>query len=279
MKKPNIVMMKNIKATLFIVLFSWLTINTNAQDTIYVEHFDEDSLNLPNGWIADTLGFGMMSNNASTGYPGASGKNNVAISNVNSPSGRYELISKWVPTVQFQKLNLMFASRVTTKFYDSGSVVEGVYYRDNITLDWYKGSYNENSNNSAWGWTNFSQPISMDSIIFPADSIQIKWVVKIKSQLSGTYRIDDIVLTGEKRNGVKSFDVALPVKVYFDKVSGKFLFNEQLPEWISIIDFSGKVVYDSKSNPALPELKVGCYVLNYCLLNHQGMGSVKFMVF
>ena len=70
----------------------------HAQLTIYNETFDESSVvlpNLPTGWVAaGDSGWVSDSSNSSIGYTGASGKNNINLSNSTVSGGTFTLTSK-----------------------------------------------------------------------------------------------------------------------------------------------------------------------------------------
>lgn len=254
--------MDKIRIFICLVLFS-MSSSLIGQDSIYVENFDADSANLPQGWWADSSGFYIMNNNPSFGYNEASGNNNLGISNTISPSGKYVVYSKWINVRNYANLKLMFASRVTTKFYDSGSVVEGVFYRDNLKAQWINASYKENSNNSLWGWVNFSTPIKLDSIEYLTDSVQLKWVVQIKNQPSGTYRIDDVILMGEKVNGISIAPPPSSVCFYYDRMNRQIYLNESMALHIRVYDLSGKLVHQGDGNLANAGMIVGLYIIEF----------------
>jgi hypothetical protein len=196
--------MKNIVSPLLFLILSALTgFTASAQTVLYSQNFDSTS-SLPTGWYAtpgswlvDTSG-----GNISSGYPAASGKNNVEIQDTLARVGSDSLIFGPISTIGFPYISLDWGTRFSKHFADSGSTVS-LYYSTNGTT-WTQVNYIENPNNSAWKLDNDSMPVHLPAAAGDQASLWLMWVADIFFTPSGTYRIDDVIVTGSANDGIET---------------------------------------------------------------------------
>jgi hypothetical protein len=248
-EKINI--MKGLFTSLFIVVAMLVSIQASAQTSLYSQNFDGSS-SLPAGWYASanswfndtTLG------NISTGYHGASGSNNIAIKDTTGRLGLDSLITGAISTVGYDNIAVEWGTRFSKHFADSGSTVSLYWSVDGTT--WTNVSYVENANNSNWELENDSTPIMLPSGAANQAALWLMWVADIHFTPSGTYRIDDLNITGTALTGINNIssneDFA---KIYTTSnseinVSVKQPVTESLH--VEVYDLSGRVVMKANMN-------------------------------
>jgi len=173
----------------------------SAQTTIYTQNFDATHT-LPAGWYAspgswvlDTTG-----GNASTGYTGSTGGNNVVIKDTTGRLGSDSLISEAISTVGYSTITLSWGARFSKHFADSGSTIS-LYWSANGSA-WANLAYTENANNSTWALENGATPVSLPAGAANQSSLKLMWVADIHFTPSGTYRMDDLNLSGTPIAGI-----------------------------------------------------------------------------
>lgn len=179
---------------LTICLFSFHN-SSIAQTSIYRQNFDS-AYALPTGWQAADSTWTIDSTNSSTGYPGASGFNNVVIQNVSAKHGYDTLFSNNISTIGYSDITLIWAARNTTHFSDSGSTISGFYWSVDNGTTWTDAPYTENGNTSTWAVDNNGTAIALPAGAANQASLRFAWVAKINNTPSGTYRIDDFNVVG-----------------------------------------------------------------------------------
>ena len=190
----------------FCFLISFISIKAvKAQTVIYNENFDGQVLTFPNGWTADTAngGWKMDSTNVDT-IPGASGYQNIAISNATGLSGTYNLTSKTIFTSGYDNINVLWDARLTKHFRDSGSTIESFDYSTDGGSNWTNIPYTENPSNgtSFWYADNGGSRINLPAGANNQATLKFRWVASLVSTSSGTYRIDDFNVQGTLANGI-----------------------------------------------------------------------------
>jgi hypothetical protein len=134
------------------------------------------------------------STNSSNNYLNASGGNNLLIRNSDN-SGTYEIITPILNANGLSNLSISWGSRVSVNFTASGSQTPQLFYSTN-GLDWNELIYSENDANSIWSLVNNGVSIALPSNADNASAIQFKWTIQIINDPNGTYRMDDIHITG-----------------------------------------------------------------------------------
>ncbi|MEI7801210.1 MAG: Ig-like domain-containing protein, partial [Bacteroidota bacterium] len=86
--------------------------------------------------------------------------------------------------------------RVSTNFLSSGSSITGFYWSIDNGANWNNVSYSENSANSIWTIDNGASDILLPVAAENQASLKLKWVANIVNATNGTYRIDDLNVTG-----------------------------------------------------------------------------------
>ena len=187
--------MKKISIAL-LLLSVCISYQTSAQITLYTQNFDGSS-SLPSGWYATPNSWfnDTTAGNTSSGYPGASGLNNIVIKDTTAAPGTDSLITAPISTVGFDNITVDWGTRFSKHFADSGSSVS-LYWSTNGTT-WTNVSYIENANNSTWLLENDSTPILLPAGAANQASLQLMWVADIHFTPSGTYRIDDLIVAGD----------------------------------------------------------------------------------
>jgi hypothetical protein len=153
---------------------------------------------LPAGWTTSTIagiGWRTDSTNFSTGYTGASGLKNIVIRNTDS-TGTYMLYSPVINAQDYTSLTVLWGSRVSNNFLNSGSTTPVLEASADGGSTWTNVSYAENSANSTWSLVNGGTAISLPASLDHATSVQLRWSISIINAASGTYRIDDVVVAG-----------------------------------------------------------------------------------
>lgn len=210
--------MKRTASTLFNSVFLIACAFTlSAQSVINSQSFDALTVPaLPAGWSTTTIyGFGWRtdSSNASNGYPGASGLFNCYIRNSDS-SGTYSLLSPVFSTVGYTNLSVLFASRVSNNFPNSGSTVPGFEFTINGGQTWLNIPYLENNANSTWSWVNGGFRIDLPPTAENQPALQFRWRVNIVNNSQGTYRIDDFDFQGVNTSGITEMIYGNRLKIF-----------------------------------------------------------------
>lgn len=242
-------MKKNFTLSLALMLILCAGKNVLAQSILYHTDFDASS-QLPSGWYAtpsswwvDTTG-----GNSSTGaYVGASGLNNVVIQDTVAARGNDQLVTSNISTTGFSNITLQWGCRVSKHFEDSGSHMS-LYWSVNGG-GWNALTYTENSPNSAWSLDNNGTAIALPSGAANAASLQIQWLGGIHFNLSGTYRIDDVVVEGTSTAGIDEPGAAAFARIYTTSNSTVMVALEQQPQapyQLMVCDLTGRVVYQTE---------------------------------
>jgi hypothetical protein len=195
--------MKKISLLLLILPFICTTSKLFSQTILLTQSFDTiPQGSVPFGWSSikaanpASLGWGVDSTNKSTGYAGASGLRNMVIKNLGNSTGIYKLITKSISTSGYRNIAISFASRVSNNFLASGSTTPNLFYSINNGATWIAVPYTDNPANSTYALVNGGTPIALPNAANNQTSLQLKWEIQIDSAASGTYRIDDLNLTG-----------------------------------------------------------------------------------
>lgn len=151
----------------------------------------------PNGWLANTIGgyqFRCDSTNSSIGYSGASGGKNLMIRNSDN-TGIYEITTSPINVNGLNNISIQWGSRVSVNFTSSGSQSPTLYYSTN-GLNWNALEYLDNEPNSIWNLVNNGTAITLPPDADNAATLQFKWSIAIINSVNGTYRMDDITVSG-----------------------------------------------------------------------------------
>ena len=188
-----------MKKFISIAWLSLLSLLGHAQMFVINEDFDGDTIPLlPAMWETTTvsgIGFRTEDGNNSDN-PGASGLNNVVIRNTDS-SGVYSLISPVFSTTGFNNIKLLFTSRISNNFLSSGSTVPLIECSTDNGQSWSALTYTDNDANSIWSVVNDSVPIALPASADNTPSVKLRWTVSIVNASSGSYRIDDVKVSGD----------------------------------------------------------------------------------
>jgi len=232
---------------------------SNAQVTIYTQTFNAAYPNWPAGWTSSSVNGWVMDTSASNqsyvwndsaGYNFASGGAMVEISNPdNGDTGTYTLTSGPISTVGYDSITLFYGARLTSHFADSGSVIKSLSWTNNGGVTWTPVTYTQVTNNSNWYAINDSTPIALSSGAANQDSIKFRWVAFIhsntrKGAASGTYRIDDLLLSGDVSTGINNVVKANAVNLFPNPASSVITINNTLGKAITIriINVTGQVL-------------------------------------
>lgn len=169
-----------------------------AQSTIVNENIDLTAFeSLPLGWQSTyngNFGFRCDSTNSSNGYSGATGLNNIMIRN-SDLSGSYTLFSPILNSLGLDNISIIWGSRVSNNFFSTGSQLPTLSFSTDGN-SWTPINYVDNENNSLWSLVNFGIPIALPAAADNAGFLQFKWDINILNGTNGTYRMDDIKISG-----------------------------------------------------------------------------------
>ena len=181
--------------TLFLIISTLASVQAIAQTSIYTQNFDS-SPTLPTGWYASPNSWYVdtTTSNSSTGYTGASGLHNVVIKDTTARTGNDTLLTAAISTIGYKNILVDWGTRFSKHFADAGSTVSLLWSIDGST--WTPVTYIEDSNNSVWALDNRAVPIALPMGASDQASLQLMWVANIHFTTSGTYRIDDLTVTG-----------------------------------------------------------------------------------
>lgn len=172
-----------------------IAVSLRAQN-VYVQNFDS-SLTLPANWLSTPSGWEVDTSNSSSGYTGASGLNNVVIKNLN-PTGVYELRTTAFPTTGFKDITVSWGARHTVNFPTSGSTIQSFDFSVDNGVTWTNVPFTQNASNSIWALINHANSIPLPSGANDQPSVMLRWVANIiNSTAGGTYRIDDLSVSGQ----------------------------------------------------------------------------------
>jgi hypothetical protein len=161
--------------------------------TAYSQNFD-GSGSLPAGWTADA-GTGTWSLAATSGsniYSGASGVNNVVVTN-GATLATYNLTANAsISTVGYTGITVIWGARRTSTFTET---VTFAWSTDGST--WNTAAYTEVTGNSTWALINAGTAISLPVGAEGAANLQFRWTITQLNN-SGTYRIDDFKVQGTR---------------------------------------------------------------------------------
>ena len=183
---------------LLILLFTLTAGLLRSQTVIDLQNIDTTPLEqLPTGWTnvgLNNSSFRCDSTNSSSGYSGASGTKNIMIRN-SDPSGVYTLKSPVFNASGLTNISVIWGSRVSLNFLQSGSSTPTLYFSTDGN-NWNTLNYVENDANSQWALVNNNNAIQLPASANNSAFIQFKWELNIVNNTNGTYRMDDIQITG-----------------------------------------------------------------------------------
>ena len=172
--------------------FALLNTTVWGQTTIYTQNFGSGGGSLPTGWTA-TAGTGtwaISTASASSGYTGASGGNNVAVTMGATLNTYYLTYDNSLSTVGYSNITLMWGARKTST---CTTAVTLSWSTDGST--WNTVAYTEVTNNGTWALSNGGTRIPLPAEAAGVSNLRIRWTV---TQVlgAGTYRIDDFDAQG-----------------------------------------------------------------------------------
>ncbi|MBL7902001.1 MAG: T9SS type A sorting domain-containing protein [Bacteroidia bacterium] len=200
--------------TLVVLLLCSISNRTNAQTTIYTTDFGLVANVNPAGWTFTGIGMNISTNNASSGYIGASGGaclgegNSVTFTNTAgaqqtvSPIGTSEAILM-VSTSGFSNVALSFGMRKSSAGYNTNAT---------YSLSWSNDGTNYNSiiyteaPAGSWGLVT-GAGLTLPLAAANQASLYIKWTF-VRTGTASNFKIDDVLLTG-------NFPVITPATISF----------------------------------------------------------------
>ena len=235
-----------------------LTLFSNAQwITLLNENCDAATLPaLPDDFISsqpDTTGFYTEASNASTGYTGVSGANNIVVKNINAVAGEVYLNFPVISTLNYDTVTVIWGSRVSNNFTTSGSSIGGLEYSIDNGANWSSISYTENASNSTWALVNGGIAIKLPSQALNQPNVKLRLKVTIVTAASGTYRIDDITIAGhtiDPSGGLNELTSATDfnINIYPNPVVDYLNINASENYNLRIFNNSGLMLYGGTSN-------------------------------
>lgn len=174
-----------------------------AQTTIYTTDFGAVALVNPSGWTFNGIGMNISTNNASTGYAGASGgaclgegnsgstfTNTSGQQQTSSPIGTSEAILQ-ISTATFSNVALSFGVRKSSASYDANATyslgwsTNGINYTQIVYTEPASGS---------WGLVSGSG-LTLPLAAANQPSLYLKWTF-VRTGTGSNYKIDDVTVTG-----------------------------------------------------------------------------------
>jgi len=239
----------------FLLLFfvnQFLGFDVKAQ-IINAQNFDgTNAPTLPANWsstLINTIGWRVDSSaNISTGYQGASGLKNVVIRNSDS-SGIYTLTSPSFSTLGLSNVSVIWASRVSSNFLASGSVLPTLEYSINAGNTWSSVAYIENAANSVWALVNGATPIVLPANANNAANLKFRWTLTIVNNLNGTYRMDDFLLSGAITMSLTNLSYNEVIGIYPNPFQDYFQINNpdiNITQNVIVYDLQGKKLKEAK---------------------------------
>ncbi|TVR79010.1 MAG: T9SS C-terminal target domain-containing protein [Chitinophagaceae bacterium] len=164
-------------------LFSGFLLESKAQDTLFYEDFGSVAA-FPDGWGGDTATvWSVATTGSSSGYPGASGGAQARSANNQVGSLVY---NNNLSTVGFENLSIIWGGRRTA----TKPPITLEWSADGI--NWNSVSFNDVDNDGSWDLVNNGVSIDLPQSAENLSNLQLRWTV----DAPGTYRIDDVLLTG-----------------------------------------------------------------------------------
>lgn len=221
----------------------------SAQTTIYTQNFDASS-SLPANWYASPNSWGIdtTGGNASAGYTGSTGLNNVVIKDTTARLGNDSLISEPISTLGYANITVDWGGRISKHFADSGSTL-ALYWSANGSA-WTSVSYTENTGNS-WALDNGTIPVALPVAASNQSSLRLMWVADIHFTPSGTYRIDDISVAGTSTTGINDVSAGASFAHIYSMNTSINISLDQAPTeslTIEVYDLTGRQVYTANMN-------------------------------
>jgi hypothetical protein len=220
----------------------------SAQTNIISENFDGVLIPaMPANWVSTDVAGTMWrsdSTNSSSGYPSASGINNIVIRNTD-PTGTYILTSPTYNASGFTNLSVTWAARVSTNFTASGSTTPIFEYSLDGGANWLALSYISNPANSVWAPENGGSDIVLPPTANGATNLKFRWTVTIVNNPNGTYRLDDFALHGNIVNAVNAYFISTNMTIYPNPSTGIMTFdvtNSTGLHQLSITDIVGNMI-------------------------------------
>ena len=247
------------------IMFAFAIQTVSAQTVIYSENFDGNGPSLPTGWYATPGSWTVDTASGSTGsYTGASGHFNVGILDVSSRLGADSLISKSISTINYNMITIEWGNRNSKHFLDSGSTIQAYYSIDN-GASWTALSYIQDSANSQWGIDNGFIPVALPANASNRPSVKFMWLANIHHSPSGTYRLDDVTVSGTPYNGIDDLTNESFAKVYVADNNIRISQTSSDVANVEIISLTGQVVHRStvaaSATIALDGFSAGMYLV------------------
>ena len=217
-----------------------------AQTVIYTQNFDS-SPSLPSGWYASTNSWGIdtTGGNASTGYTGSTGLNNIVVKDTTARLGNDSLISEVISTVGYANITVDWGGRISKHFADSGSTLN-LYWSANGSA-WANVSYTENTTNN-WALENGTIPVALPAGAANQSSLKLMWVADIHFTPSGTYRLDDISVAGTSTVGINEVNNSQSFAHIYSANTSINVSLDQAPEesmTVAVFDLTGRQVSET----------------------------------
>ena len=240
--------MKNKYTLLIAVLLLAICHPASAQTVIYNQNFDS-SPSLPSGWYTSPNSWYIdtTTTNSSSLYTGSSGAHNIAIKDTTARLGADTLITSAISTLGYNGIVFDWGTRFSKHYADSGSTISLAWSVNGTT--WNPITYTENTNNSAWALDNAGTPVALPSAANNQASLRLMWVANIHYTPSGSYRIDDLTVSGTAATGISTLSAGTDfAKVFVNSNSEINIYLIQaLTEdtYVEVYDLSGRMISDS----------------------------------
>jgi len=273
--------MKHIYLTL--ALLVTLAVTSNAQTVLLSQNFDDTTWanTLPPGWLGSTDGFFVQNTNASLGYTGASGLQNLVIRNDSSATGVYTVQTPQINVNGFQSVELLYAVRASNNFSAGGSGITALEMSFDNGATWTALTYTNNPNNSTWAPVNNNVPI-VATIPAGATTCILRWTANIVNSTSGTYRIDDLVVTGTGNTSTNTLQQNSSIEWYNSAITDGMLqiSTREINEGMQLLSMDGKQVTAITLAPGMNRISVshlpkGLYLLRDS--KSKGVGKLVIM--
>lgn len=231
--------MKKLYSLLATAMFA---ITTFGQTTLLSETFGTTS-SLPAGWASTstTNGWKLNGSSSSTGYSGASGGMSAQFVGQGSNGITHTLTYSNLSTAGYTNISIIWGGLGTAAFNQ-----EVVFQWSTDGTTWNDVAYTYNKKATTWGLINNGAAIELPVGAENATTLRLRWSSVTSN--SGTYRIDDVKVTGisvslatsetlkSKNTFVKNTSVGK--EIYFGTKSDIKIFNTygQIVKTASVIE-------------------------------------------
>ena len=304
-----------ILSTLIIAMAMQMSTAKAQQAVLFSENFDSALPNhqypLPTGWhctkpttnVLDSLSWGYhidstgfssgTYSNAGSGYgagmaDSASGKNHIAIKNVEDSTGWFNLYMPSISTVGKTGISMMWASRISNSFITDGSAIPQLWFSVDNGTTWDSISHQDSPGASAWGQVNGGVNIAFPTKAENKASLQIRFTQFVHNFSGGTYRIDDVWLWsgGVAPSGIDNVVAANDFMIYPNPANDYAVISLQSSvNTITITNILGQAV----KTVAMPlninevrldthDLNSGIYFVQAINSNHQIVANKKLII-